>query len=91
MKCHHFKALYYCDLCLTEQQYIRDWFVDHRVTKYTGRRYSDEMVIMDEVLIYNLIKYMNRLKNRKTRDAHVDSVIESYATKHCCNKIGTVV
>jgi hypothetical protein len=91
MKNHHFRALYYARVGVIEQQFIRDWFDNHRVTKYTGRRFTPDMVILDEELIYNLVRKMNKLQNQEARDKRIDNVIAKFAPSYCCNKIGTVV
>lgn len=91
MKTHHFKALYFRELGAIEQQFIINWFDDHKAIKYTGKRFSCEMIILDEELIYNLIRKMNRLRNRISRDSRIDHVILNYEPQYCCNKTGTIV
>lgn len=91
MKTHHFKAIYYSELGVIEQQFVRDWFDDHIVKKYTGRRFTDDMVILDDELIYSLIRKMNRLKNKFKRENKIDYILEKYKIQHCCTKTGTIV
>lgn len=91
MKTHHFRAIYYCELGVIEQQFVRDWCDDHILKKYTGRRFTNEMIILDDELIYNLIRKQNRLKNRVARENIIDDVLEKYKTQYCCKKIGTIV
>lgn len=91
MKTHHFKAVYYCELGVIEQQFVRDWFVDHVVKKYSGRRFTNDMIILDDELIYNLVRKMNKLRNRIAKDTRIDHVLGTYAPKYCCSKTGTIV
>jgi len=91
MRTHHFKAIYYRELGVIEQQFVRDWFGDHIVKKYSGRRFTNDMIILDDELIYNLVRKMNRLRNRIEKNTRIDFVLQNYEPCYCCNKTGTIV